>query len=198
MPFRDPFIWTGVGSQSVAEDSVLTQRLQNIGYMLTSQGGILRSGGADGADEAFEFGWQSWWFQATPEQRTGATIEIFLPWKGFNGHASPLYTSSPDPEALRIASEIHPNWKMCTPPVRKLHARNIHQVLGQDLKTPSNVVVCWTPEGQEVGGTRTAIVCAKRNGVPVVNLGGLPYSIMTEEEAFTEIMDIVRNATSAA
>ena len=62
----------------------------------------------------------------------------------------------------------------------KAHARNAHQVLGQDCKPKAAFVVCWTPDGAEraeqshsidvTGGTRTAIVIAELNGVPVFNL----------------------------
>jgi hypothetical protein len=193
---KQPFIWTGVGSRKAADDRGLTKYLKAIGFALCSRGGILRSGGAEGADEAFEYGWMSWWYHAAPDQRPSARAEIYLPWKGYNGHSSPLYTSEPDPEALRIASEIHPNWKACTPPARKMHARNIHQVLGQDLKTPSDVVVCWTPDGEKKGGTRTAIICAELHDVPVVNLGGLPYTIMSDKEVIHEIMNKVRDAST--
>jgi hypothetical protein len=169
--------WTGVGSRIVVDDPKTEAKLRNIGLELTKRLWKLRSGGADGADEAFEDGWKMAWYYAPPQIRPQLQCEIYLPWKGFNGHASPLYTSEPNPEALYMASQIHPNWKMCSAPAKKLHARNIHQVLGQDLKTPSDVVVCWTPEGEKKGGTRTAIICAEQHGIPVVNLGGLPYSI---------------------
>ena len=26
-------------------------------------------------------------------------------------------------------------------------ARNVHQVLGADLKTPVKMIICWTPDG---------------------------------------------------
>lgn len=169
--------WTGVGSRSAADEAVIMKRLEAVGYCLTKLGWVLRSGAADGADEAFENGFEKAWFEADLSERSTLLSEIYLPWKGFNGHSSPLYTSTPDPRAMALAEEIHPRWKALSIPARKLHARNIHQVLGKDLDTPSSVVVCWTPGGKAQGGTRTAIVCAEKLGIPVVNLGGLPYSI---------------------
>lgn len=73
-------------------------------------------------------------------------------------------------EAKTIAESIHPAWHNCSEYARGCHARNVYQVLGKDLKTYVSFVVCWTPEGKEVGGTRTAIVLAKRLGIPVYNL----------------------------
>ncbi len=52
-----------------------------------------------------------------------------------------------------------------------MHARNAHQVLGQDLESPSLCVICWTPKGELKGGTRTAIVIAEQNDIPVFNFG---------------------------
>jgi hypothetical protein len=43
--------------------------------------------------------------------------------------------------------------------------------LGGDLKTPSSFLVCWTPNGEDVGGTRTAIVLARKNNIEILNLG---------------------------
>lgn len=186
-------IWTGVGSRSVAEDKELYEKLVKIGCDLTQLGWTLRSGGADGADEAFETGWNHNWYQSEPNIRPDVKCEIYLPWKGFNSHTSPLYTSDPDPLACEIAAQIHPRWKYLSPPVKKLHARNIHQVLGQDCKTPSDIVVCWTPDGKSVGGTRTAIICADMYKIPVVNLGEVRYS--EDNDIIKTITEIV-NATA--
>ncbi len=51
--------------------------------------------------------------------------------------------------------------------------RNVHQVLGPEpgSSPPSDVVICWTPEGAGEGGTGMAIRLAERHGVPVVDLG---------------------------
>jgi hypothetical protein len=64
----------------------------------------------------------------------------------------------------------HPRWDRCTDAARKLHARNAHQILGINLNDPVDFVVCWTPNGAEVGGTRTGIVIARNFGIPVWNL----------------------------
>jgi hypothetical protein len=102
--------------------------------------------------------------------------EIYLPWKGFNGSRSPLYT--PSPGAYVIAERFHPHYAMLSSAAKKLMARNSHQVLGQDLNTPSEFVVCWTPDGcstrasrtEATGGTGQAIAIADATGIPVFNL----------------------------
>jgi hypothetical protein len=118
----------------------------------------LRSGGATGADSAFARG---------AADAAGA-MEIYLPEKGYRGHPSPLFKIPV--RAVEIAAAIHPAWRKCRPLARRFHARNVLQVLGADLATPTHTVVCWTEGGEAVGGTATAILLAERHGIPVVNL----------------------------
>lgn len=74
-------------------------------------------------------------------------------------------------ETERIASEVHPAWDKCNEWARGMHSRNCHQILGYDLKSPVDAVICWTPNGAVVGGTSTAIRVAMKYGIPVFNLG---------------------------
>jgi hypothetical protein len=74
-------------------------------------------------------------------------------------------------ETERIASEVHPAWDKCNDWARGMHSRNCHQILGYDLQSPVDAVICWTPNGAVVGGTRTALMIAMREGIPVFNLG---------------------------
>ncbi len=145
--------YTGIGSRSTPD--VVQRVMKTLAQQLDNQGFTLRSGGADGADAAFEWG--------------SSINEIFLPWRGFNGNSSPLFNTSPD--AFAIASTIHPAWNKLTDGAKRLHARNCHQVLGQDLNTPSMFTICFTENGEDIGGTRTAIILSRLNDVPVLNLG---------------------------
>ena len=43
-------------------------------------------------------------------------------------------------------------------------------MLGAGLDRPVDAVVCWTPDGQIVGGTGIAVLMAGLAGVPVLNL----------------------------
>lgn len=116
-------------------------------------------------DKAFELGHDMEWVMHHGEPKK----EIWLPEKGFNKSTSPLYQIHPD--AFRIAKRIHPNWKACDNFSRSAHARNCHQILGGDLKTPVRAVICYTEGAELVGGTRTALVLAGEFGIPIFNFG---------------------------
>ena len=74
-------------------------------------------------------------------------------------------------ETERIASEVHPAWDKCNEWARGMHSRNCHQILGYDLQSPVDAVICWTPDGAVVGGSRTAILLAQGANIPIFNLG---------------------------
>lgn len=158
--------YTGIGSRETPEP--VLEQMRSLAVALAQAGFTLRSGGADGADAAFEQG-----ARTVP----GAHMQIYLPWHGFNGNPSPLYTV--EPRAVDVARRLHPAWHRLSPAARKLHGRNCYQVLGLLLDTPSRLLVCWTADGCEsahtrtakTGGTGTAIALAERHGVPVFNLG---------------------------
>jgi hypothetical protein len=149
-------LYTGVGSRSTPQD--VLRQMESVGRQLAASRLTLRSGGADGADMAFERGCDS---------RYGDK-EIYLPWKYFNKNTSRLFVI---PEvAFDIAATLHLRFQYLKAPVKKLHARNVLQVLGQDVATPTGVVICWTPNGAIVGGTATAIKLAIELDIPVVNM----------------------------
>lgn len=74
-------------------------------------------------------------------------------------------------ETERIASEVHPAWDKCNEWARGMHSRNCHQILGYDLQSPVDAVICWTPDGKIVGGTATALKLSMKAGIPIFNLG---------------------------
>jgi len=127
------------------------------GYLFNKFGYILRSGAADGADAAFESGVPS-----------AAHTEIYLPWRGFNNHPSPLFTV--DEEATKLAENYHPAWDSLSPITRLLMIRNGYQVLGKNLNDPVEFIVCWTPGGKIKGGTGQALRIAKAFNIPVFNM----------------------------
>ena len=90
-------------------------------------------------------------------------------------------------ETERIASEVHPAWDRCNEWARGMHSRNCHQILGYDLQSPVDAVICWTPDGAVVGGTATAIRIAMKYNIPVFNLG-VPdkESVLNDIENFLE------------
>lgn len=169
--------YTGIGSRSTPKE--ILELMAKIASKLEELGWTLRSGGAGGADLAFESGVKT-------------LKEVYLPWKGFNGSDSDLYNISS--RALHIASENHPNWTWLSankPSVCKLMARNVYQVQGYNLDKNSSFVICWTEDGCErdedrtakTGGTGLAISVASKLGIPVFNLAN--------EESLKRVMKLL-------
>lgn len=134
--------YAGIGSRETPEP-VLNQ-MNRIAVWLQLEGFTLRSGGAVGADTAFESG-------------AGVRSEIYRP-------------DDATPEALALAAQFHPAWGHCSEWAKKLHARNGFQVLGRDLGSPSSLVACWTRDGKASGGTGQALRIAAHYGIPIFNL----------------------------
>jgi hypothetical protein len=148
--------------------------MADIAEKLAMKGFTLRTGGADGADAAFEHG----------ADRVSGMKEVFLPWKGFNGSQSNLFRI---PEAAtELASKIHPAWSRCSQGAQKLHARNTQQILGQNLDSESGFVICYARiiKGVPQGGTATAIKLAVRRSIPVFNLA---LSSFTADQIVSEV-----------
>lgn len=156
--------YAGIGSRDTEFN--IQQDMGSIARVLAIKGFTLRSGGARGADQAFELGC---------DQHQGRK-EIFLPWERFENNGSHLF--SPSDEAIKLASTIHPVFDRLSYKAKLLIARNMHQILGESLNDPVDFVLCWTDDGAETekqysrntGGTGSAIVLASRNNIPVFNL----------------------------
>ena len=153
-------IYTGIGSRSTPTD-ILTGFV-TLAKFYAEEGHTLRTGGAKGADSAF----QSGCFMG------GGELELYLPWPGFEGRKAPTL-ESPQYEAYAIAAQFHPAWHRLSKGARRLHARNVHQILGRDVTNPvlSDLVVCWTPEGSGSGGTGQALRMAHHYGIKVIDFG---------------------------
>ncbi|MHB8226592.1 DUF4326 domain-containing protein [Acidithiobacillus sp.] len=155
--------YAGIGSRSTPEP--VLQVMRKVAHRLSELGYTLLSGGAAGADSTFEAG-------------CFGQKEIYLPWPGFRHLQGRHCVTLPSAEAFRVAEAVHPAWKRLNDTAQALMARNSHQVLGADLRSPVDFVVCWTPDGCEseaarsraTGGTGQAIALADRWGIPVVNL----------------------------
>lgn len=145
--------YTGIGSRKTPQEFL--NLFTRIAKYLSTKDYILRSGGADGADLAFE--------------RGAINKEIYLPWKGFEGNSSNLIVE--DEKAFEIAAKYHPRWNYLSQGARRLQARNSHQILGWDLNSPSDFVICWTKGGKCNGGTGQALRLAKDYNIPVFDCG---------------------------
>ena len=149
--------YTGIGSRETPIQ--ILKLFTQIGKYLVNKNYILRSGHAEGADSAFEYGCT---------MVTGQK-EIYLPWKGFGDSDSKLVVK--ENKAFEIAEQYHPYWHNLSQGAKKLQARNSHQVLGWDLNTPSKFVICWTKNGKGSGGTGQAIRIAKAYNIPIFDAG---------------------------
>lgn len=157
--------YTGVGSR---ETPLVIQKIM---FLLARKYGKLgyvgRSGSAEGADLAFETGAIS----------VGAGFHSYLPWSGFNkkypDNRHILVTDSGLlQKAESIVRSIHPCYDKLSRGAKTLHTRNVFQVLGHDLNTPSEFLVCYSkPTNKGLsGGTNTAWMLALRHGIPCYNL----------------------------
>lgn len=81
--------------------------------------------------------------------------------------------------ARSVMGDSH--WNNCNEWSRGMHSRNCHQILGWDLESPVDAVICWTPEGKVVGGTATALKLAMKAGIPIFNLGRHDQDKVLEE-----------------
>lgn len=145
MPMIGKLILTGVGSRETPHDvlTLFTHMGQEMSKTLGSRLTI-RTGDAAGGDKAF--------------RDIGHPLtSVYTP----TGHICK--------RAFEIAERIHPAWGKMNEMGQRLHARNTYQVMGASLDLPSDYLVCWTPNGEDKGGTRTAILFARENDIPVFN-----------------------------
>lgn len=157
--------YAGIGSRRTPTD---IQRVMTLmAQTLCHRGYTLRSGGASGADRAFE--------------------------AGANGAAEIFYSKDTVPWALDEVKKYIPNdrqgfdnWK---PYTKGLLARNMMQVLGRNGDEPVEFVLCWAPslkyEDSSSGGTGWAIRCALAHNIPVYNFFDERIPIYAKDISFT-------------
>jgi hypothetical protein len=169
------FAYAGIGSQKTPPD--VLELMANLGREMAHRRMVLRSGGAQGADMAFEHGCT----------QAGGGKEIYLPWPRFNGSTSSI--EHPRPEAFDLAANYVPYWGQLKRSVKQLHARNMHQILGWELDSPAQFVLCWTPGGKLVGGTAVALRVALDRDIPIYNFGvpRTPKQLQELEDQFEEL-----------
>lgn len=136
-------IYAGIGSRETPHDTL--EVMKRIGAHYAYHDYILRSGGAKGADQAFEF------------HVPAHLKQIF-------------YARDATAEAIQYASHFHPAWDRCNEYARQLHGRNAMIILGATLDRPVDAVVCWTKDGTDVGGTGLGMRIAKANDIQIYNL----------------------------
>ncbi len=152
--------YTGIGARVAPRYGKLERLIKQISVSLWQPNFhfVCRSGGAEGADSIFG-------------EHCGS-LECYLPWRGFNNQEDGIVLTeiAALDEALKMAAKFHPNWKNLKSSVRNLMARNSLQIFGKDMKTPSKLLVCWTPSGKDEGGTAQALRIARHYEIPVFNI----------------------------
>lgn len=156
----------GIGSRETPPDILVL--MTALAADLARQGGYVRSGHADGADQAFERG-------------AGDHCLVYLPWPSFNGpllngaHALLFDAAHPDAQERAWASlqQFHPAPQHLTHGVQLLLARDYFQVMGAgEEERPVEALVCWATvdrQGQEKGGTGQACRIARHHNIPIYN-----------------------------
>jgi len=137
--------YTGAGSRETPASewpfiTAIAKKMNSLGYWL-------RTGDARGADRAFQAG-------------AGKRLTVFNPWE-----------STDEVRAIAKKWYVRPNvWKAWENQPRYLHdgkytkggisidlqARNVFQVYGKNVGTPSKVLICWTEDGVEAHANRTS------------------------------------------
>lgn len=168
-------IYAGIGSRETPTETL--QSFRRIAKYMAQQGHTLRTGGARGADNYFELGCDD----------ANGKKEIYLPWANFENRKSKLIVENP--KAFDIAKQFHPAWDRLSVGAKKLQARNTHQILGWDLETPSDLVICYTKNGSGTGGTGQAIRLAKHYGIKIIDAG----SYSTDKEFRLALFELLRH-----
>lgn len=174
-----PFAYAGIGSRRTP-DAVLAA-MADLAETLGHSGCVLSTGGADGADRAFETG----------ALRTDAPVTVHAPWSGYNGYRpgrepqSDIDVRIPGPADtvqgrayLDLARRHHPAWERCGRGARALFVRNVAILAGtlggDGGALPVLAVIAYTPNGlptgRDAGGTGHTLRVAGELGVPTVNV----------------------------
>jgi hypothetical protein len=140
--------YAGIGSRETPPE--VLKEMTDIASRLEKKGFILRSGGAKGADSAFEAG-----------VKDSSMKEIF-------------YAKDCEQWCLDLVANYipygRPPLKRMNSYVQKLLGRNMKIVFGNKGAENVQFIICWTPLGTDDGGTGYAIRAAIDSGIPIFNL----------------------------
>lgn len=145
-------LYAGIGSRETPAD--VCARMTRIAVSLHKRGFRLRTGGAAGADAAWQAG-------------AGTNIEVYRPKR--QGEWD---------KARAIAASHHEAWHKCSIFAKELHTRNVLIILGPQLDNPVAFVLCWAPNPYPSaalcqntdGGTGMGVRIAAARGIPVLHL----------------------------
>ena len=152
--------YTGIGSRKTPPE--ILRIMEALAETLALKGWTLRSGGARGADQAFEAG----------ARKAGGGVESWDPRKD----CIDILSWAEDVVAQHCWEFPYSRMKRTT---KELLVRNMYQIHGEEGNLPSSFVVCYTladplsrdrETGFKSGGTRYAIREAASCGIEVFNL----------------------------
>lgn len=159
-------VYAGIGSRKTPVG--ILEIMTETAKALEARGWTLRSGNAEGADQAFQAGTKK--------------AEVFLPWPGYNKRTQQRdhdrYVLTDRPLNIQVAANnltelYHPTPTKLTPATRKLHGRNALILFGPNCRPIDMVswIICWTPNGEISGGTGQTLRMASDFPIKITNLG---------------------------
>lgn len=193
------FYYAGIGSRKTPKE--VCDLMSQVAQELYLRGGVLRTGGAEGADQAFIAGILN---LSNLSKLNGAmaiypvAAEVYLPWTSFINGQNPEFDrriSEANNAGFGINQILLQDWAQTEtyneadksqkdffdqrPGVLRLYSRNKHQIYGVDKTKPkSSFVIYWAERNEYThkvkGGTGVAIAIAEKANVPCLNLINYP------------------------
>lgn len=156
--------YAGIGHRKGNVPTEKALLMVEIGFLLAESGYTLHSGNATGSDHYFHVGCK----------HGEGDAKIFLPWKRYNHTQNTEDTILLPKSRFKEAYEILLHHEILHGEVtgmsKKFFCRNVAQILGEDLNSPVDFVVCYTYNGKHEGGTGIATQLAEKLDIPIYNL----------------------------
>lgn len=151
--------YAGIGPRQCPLE--VCEEMFSVATQMDSKGWTVRSGHAQGADQAWALGHK-------PTQR-----EIYLPWARFNlvsGMPEGFHVSPATAQLEVVARAVHPYWDRLSQGGQKLMMRNVSIILGHELDDPVQFAAYWSATKKVQGGTGNAVRLASLYGIPSFNI----------------------------
>ncbi len=158
-------IYAGIGARRTPP--YILETMREIAILLANNNYTCNTGAARGADQEFAKG----------AIAGNGKVNLMLPWTTYEQKWTSMLSNMPTgnvrihtlcaihTKAIESVKQFHPAAENLKQSVEKLHARNY--MIIED----ANFVICWTPNGKEIGGTGQGIRIANHLNIPIHNLG---------------------------
>lgn len=173
--------YAGIGSRETPYH--ILKIMSRLSILLEDYDYILRSGGATGADYAFE--------------KNVSSKNIYLPDREFNGKTEDnnqyIYidqSNQPDFDNAYDSLKLHPIGFKLSQNAKKYMIRNYFQICGHNNLPNSEFVICWTPNASYSGGTAQAMRLANKLNIPIFNLADNKLNSMDIIQLFKYIIGV--------